>query len=85
VTESPRPILGDDYPDAKRCPAHVRIHPDYPPGTVGSDRRVRIRCKRRRGHAGDTHVGRIETWHLPAMVRATVRWVARLGPSGGKA
>ncbi len=75
ATESPRPALGDDYPDAKRCPAVVRLSPQYP--AESRERRIRIRCKRRRGHAGRTHVGRIEPWDLPGVgVTVLVRWVA---------
>lgn len=76
ATESPRPALGDNYPDAKRCEAVVRLSWTYP----GSpQRRARVRCERRKGHAGDTHVTRLAAWNLPGLGlshRVLVRWVA---------
>lgn len=75
MTESPRPAFGDDYPDAKRCPAVVRLSWTWP---GGSERRARIRCKRRRGHAGRTHVTYLNGRDVPVniLMKVLVRWVA---------
>ena len=76
MTESPRPVLGDDYSDATRCPAVVRLSWTYP---GMAQRRERIRCKRRRGHAGRTHVAYLKGWNLPwsgGPPTVVVRWVA---------
>ncbi len=75
MTDSCRITISEDYPDAKRCPAVVRLSWTYP----GSpQRRERIRCKRRRGHAGHTHVAVLHRWNVPwpAQLPADLRWVA---------
>lgn len=66
-------VTGDPYPDEKRCVHQVYLSWSYP-GYRSS--RGRVRCRRKRGHAGRTHAGYIETWALPGIgVRVLVRWV----------
>lgn len=77
MTESPRPIIGEDYPDAKRCRAAIRL--SWTSGWSGPSRRERVRCKRRLAHAGRTHVAYLSRWNVPWAAgpeRVVVRWVA---------
>ena len=74
MAEVIRPTIGDEWPDEKRCPAVVRLSWTY---SGSPQRRERIRCTRRRGHVGNTHVAYLYSWNVPwdGHTRVVMRWV----------